>query len=538
MKNDFFVIRNIKVPVCFESAQYHDESAIQKAKKKYSSKLERKFGKADFFIYKKSVDARKTDEIFFIYSVAAKPENEIIADLNYEDVSVVNSEYPEFDKISVKQDERPVVVGFGPSGMFCSYVLALAGANPVIIERGDKIEDRTDKVKKYWESGILDTESNVQFGEGGAGAFSDGKLLSRINDKLTGYVLNKFVEFGAPKEILYLSKPHVGTDLLKNVVRNMRNEIIKLGGSFMFNSKLTGINTYSDGSVKSVEINGNETLKSTAVFLCIGHSARDTFSMLMEKGQTVTPKSFSVGVRIEHLQSDINRALYGKYADCVALEKAQYTLSHKENGRAVYSFCMCPGGIVVASASDNNEIVTNGMSYYKRDGINANSAIAVSVNESDYGATPMGAIEFQRKIERSAYVLAGSDGASPVQTLCDYMNSTVSHEPKRILPSYTGKTKICDINALFPDYINEMLKIGFCDFEKKIKGFSCSDAVLTAPETRTSSPVRINRNENCEALKSKNLYPCGEGAGYAGGITSAAVDGIKCAIFYLEKISE
>lgn len=538
MKNDFFVIRNIKVPVCFESAQYHDESAIQKAKKKYSSKLERKFGKADFFIYKKSVDARKTDEIFFIYSVAAKPENEIIADLNYEDVSVVNSEYPEFDKISVKQDERPVVVGFGPSGMFCSYVLALAGANPVIIERGDKIEDRTDKVKKYWESGILDTESNVQFGEGGAGAFSDGKLLSRINDKLTGYVLKKFVEFGAPKEILYLSKPHVGTDLLKNVVRNMRNEIIKLGGSFMFNSKLTGINTYSDGSVKSVEINGNETLKSTAVFLCIGHSARDTFSMLMEKGQTVTPKSFSVGVRIEHLQSDINRALYGKYADCVALEKAQYTLSHKENGRAVYSFCMCPGGIVVASASDNNEIVTNGMSYYKRDGINANSAIAVSVNESDYGATPMGAIEFQRKIERSAYVLAGSDGASPVQTLCDYMNSTVSHEPKRILPSYTGKTKICDINALFPDYINEMLKIGFCDFEKKIKGFSCSDAVLTAPETRTSSPVRINRNENCEALKSKNLYPCGEGAGYAGGITSAAVDGIKCAIFYLEKISE
>ncbi|MBO4343837.1 MAG: hypothetical protein J5844_04175 [Clostridia bacterium] len=528
----------MKVPVCFESAEYHDETALNKAKKKYSSKLERKFGKADFFIYKKSVDARKTDEIYFIYSVAAKPEKEVISDVTDEDVSVVNTQYPEFDKMSVKHGERPVVVGFGPSGMFCSYVLALAGAKPLIIERGDRIEERTGKVKEYWENGKLDTESNVQFGEGGAGAFSDGKLLSRINDKLTGYVLDKFVEFGAPKEILYLSKPHVGTDLLKNIVRNIRNEIIKFGGSFMFNSKLTGINTDSAGSVRSVEINGSETFEASAVFLCIGHSARDTFSMLIERGYTVTPKSFSVGVRIEHLQSDINRALYGKYAECIALEKAQYTLSHRENGRAVYSFCMCPGGMVVASASDTSEIVTNGMSYYKRDGANANSAIAVSVNESDYGATPMGAIEYQRKIERAAYELAGSNGAAPVQTLCDYMNSTLTNEPKRIIPSYTGKTKICDINALFPEYINEMLKIGFCDFEKKIKGFSCGDAVLTAPETRTSSPVRINRDENFASLKSKNLYPCGEGAGYAGGITSAAVDGIKCAISYLERISE
>ena len=351
---------------------------------------------------------------------------------------------------------------------------------------------------------------------------------------MTGFVLKTFCRHGAPKEIMYLSKPHVGTDLLYGVVRGIREEIKSLGGSIIFDSAVTGIKRDSSGRATAVTVNGSYDIECSALFLCIGHSARDTFSMLSGMDFFITPKAFSVGVRVEHLQSDISKALYGKYAEYEALEKAQYTISARNGDRGVYSFCMCPGGTVVASASDTDEIVTNGMSNFKRDGLNANSAIAVSVNTSDYGNTVDGAINFQKKIEQAAFSLAGNDGTAPIQLLGDFLSDSKElHEPKRIMPTYTGKTKICRIESVFPEFITESLKFGFGVFEKHIKGFSAADAVLTAPETRTSSPVRINRNEERLSLSSANIYPCGEGAGYAGGITSAAVDGLKSAISYL-----
>ena len=330
------------------------------------------------------------------------------------------------------------------------------------------------------------------------------------------------------------SAGNTDTDLLYDVVRGIREEIISLGGSIMFDSTVTDIKRDSYGRATSVTVNGSFDIECSALFLCIGHSARDTFSLLSDMDFYITPKAISAGVRIEHLQSDISEALYGKYAEYEALEKAQYTLSAKNGDRGVYSFCMCPGGTVVASASDTDEIVTNGMSNFKRDGLNANSAIAVSVNTSDYGNTVDGAINFQKRIEQAAFNLAGGDGTAPIQLLGDFLSdSKTLHEPKRIVPSYTGKTKLCNIKNVFPEFINSSLSFGFSMFERHIKGFSVSDAVLTAPETRTSSPVRINRNEDRLSLSSANIYPCGEGAGYAGGITSAAVDGLKSAIYYL-----
>ena len=304
----------------------------------------------------------------------------------------------------------------------------------------------------------------------------------------------------------------------------------------MFESTVTAINKDSAGNAVSVNVNNAFDVECTSLFLCIGHSARDTFDMLTGMDFDITPKPFSVGVRIEHLQSDISKALYGSFSECEALEKAQYTLSAKNGDRGVYSFCMCPGGTVVASASDKDEIVTNGMSCYKRDGLNANSAIAVSVNTSDYGNTVKGAIDFQKKIEQTAFNLAGNDGSAPIQLLGDYLSDKKTlKEPLSVLPTYTGKTKLCNINKVFPEFINNSLKACFPVFEKQIKGFSSYNAVLTAPETRTSSPVRINRNEERVSISSGNIYPCGEGAGYAGGITSAAVDGLKSAISYMNK---
>lgn len=541
--NKFLILcRNIKIPVEFKSALYHDKKAISIAKKRYLQKLENKFGSALFSVYKKSVDARNKDRIFFVYTVSVSFVEQI--DVSYakqnipKELEILEIKEPNFDFGIKSGMHKPVVAGFGPSGMFCAYALAKAGLSPIVVERGSDVDSRTEKVDRYWKTGYLDKETNVQFGEGGAGTFSDGKLLTRISDPLSGYVLKLLNKHGAPDEILYLSKPHVGTDLLKKVVKSIRQEIIALGGKVMFDSKLTDIKTNSAGQIVSVRINDSLDLQCSALFLCIGHSARDTFSLIMNKQININAKPFSVGVRAEHLQSDIAESLYGKYADCDALEKAQYTLSAKNGTRGVYSFCMCPGGTVVASASDTDEIVTNGMSNYSRDGRNANSAIAVSVELSDFGGSVQGAIDFQKNIEKAAFRIAGCDSSAPIQLLGDFLdgNGRLS-DPDKIMPTYTGRTKVCDISKVFPDFINDSLKIGFNQFEKNIKGFSQRSTVLTAPETRTSSPVRIERSgDMMTSTTCTNLYPCGEGAGYAGGITSAAVDGLKSAIAYLQSI--
>ncbi len=536
--------RNVKIPVCFEPKEVHDRKAIGIVKSKYLNFLKKKFGDVSFFVYKKSVDARNRDKILFIYTIAVSVGQDLsetyIKKTLPRELELVTTETPCFENMVLSSKKHcPIVAGFGPAGMFCAYALAKAGLAPVVLERGSDVDARTEKVNTYWQTGELDTETNVQFGEGGAGTFSDGKLLTRISDPLSGFVLQKLNECGAPDEILYLAKPHVGTDLLKKVVKNIREEIINLGGQVLFNSKLTGINQSSDGKVISVTVNNKYDIECSALFLCIGHSARDTFSLLMDKNINISPKPFSVGVRAEHLQSSISETLYGKYADCEALEKAQYTLSAKDGKRGVYSFCMCPGGVVVASASDKDEIVTNGMSYFKRDGMNANSAIAVSVELSDFGGTVRGAIDFQKNIEKAAFDLTGKTGAAPIQLLGDFLDGEGKlTAPSKIQPTYTGKTEVCDISKVFPAIITDTLKFGFNSFEKNIKGFADRKTVLTAPETRTSSPVRIDRTDEYLSVSSRNIYPCGEGAGYAGGITSAAVDGLKCAIAYLNRIKE
>lgn len=536
--------RNVKIPLELRSKDYHDKRALEYVKKLYAGRLLSKLGEGTFFVYKKSVDARNSQRIVFIYTIGIRlknivDENRIKSALPKEFEYVLAVE-PSFAQVGerLSKRERPVVVGFGPSGMFCAYALAKAGLMPVVIERGSDVDSRGKKVLKYWQGESLDKNSNVQFGEGGAGTFSDGKLLTRIGDPLTSYVMKTLHRHGAPEEITYLSKPHVGTDLLKGIVKSLREEIISLGGTVMFDSTVTGISRDGYGRAVSVTVNNSFDVECTALFLCIGHSARDTFSLLCDMNIFISPKAFSVGVRIEHLQSNISKALYGDFAECEALEKAQYTLSAKNGDRGVYSFCMCPGGTVVASASNEDEIVTNGMSNFSRDGLNANSAIAVSVNTSDYGGTVDGGIMFQKRLEQSAFCLAGKDGTAPIMLLGDFLNDNITalNEPKNILPTYTGKTKPCDIRRIFPDFINQSLKVGFNIFEKQIKGFSDADAVLTAPETRTSSPVRIDRTDSRVSLSSENIYPCGEGAGYAGGITSAAVDGLKSAIAYINKI--
>ena len=525
------VVRNIKIPCTFESTDVLDRKAMEKAAvvlkrggiSSYSDRL---------FVYKKSIDARKKDAIVLIYSVAVSVEEGCIKDTKaYRDIEFVSVNSPLFEN-TANRAKHPVVAGFGPSGMFCALALARAGLCPVVVERGADVDTRSEKVKQYWTEGKLDENTNVQFGEGGAGTFSDGKLVTRISDELCSYVLSQLVHFGAPEEITYLAKPHVGTDLLRGIVKRIREEIVSLGGKVYFCTKLEGINFDSNGKVCSVEVQNIGTVETDALFLCVGHSARDTVRMLMSRGVSVCAKPFSVGVRIEHLQSDIDNSMYGKFAGSPSLSKAQYTLSKRYDNRAVYSFCMCPGGVVTASASENDEIVTNGMSYFARDGKNANSAKAVSVNEEDFGGTVEGAMMFQKNIERRAYEIGGS--AAPIQTLGDFFEDKLSCEPSRIMPTYTGRTKLCKATDVFPGFITEGLKIGFSSFENQIKGFSCKDAVLTMPETRTSSPVRIPRDsKTLQADGLSGLYPCGEGAGYAGGITSAAVDGLKSALKYI-----
>lgn len=490
-----------------------------------------------FNVYKRSIDARKKDDIKIVYSIAARFD-EPIPDRQFKGkkykISPLSDEGLNFVYGSENTEYRPLVVGMGPAGLFAALLLAENGYAPIIIDRGDPVDKRLEAYEKFVKYGILDTESNIQFGAGGAGTFSDGKLLTRINDSKISYVLERFCDFGAPSEIKYAAKPHIGTDLLLGVVSNMLSDIEKLGGRVIYRCCLKDFSENKDRSVTAHTTMGD--IVCSSVVLAVGHSSRDTYETLLNKGCAIEAKSFSVGVRIEHLRENIDRALYGSFAGHAKLGKGEYHLSDTTTGRGVYTFCMCPGGTVVAAASEEGGVVVNGMSCYARDGVNSNSAVAVSVRPSDIDGTPMGNINFQRKLERAAFISGGKDYSAPVQTVGDFMNDSHGTEPRRVLPTYRdGKVRLGNMNDIFPQFVISELKLGLSSFDRKLKGFACSDAVLSGVESRTSAPLRILRNEDMVAIGYNGIYPCGEGAGYAGGITSAAVDGIRVAMKIMER---
>ncbi len=480
-------------------------------------------------IAKKSIDARDKNNVHYIFALDIEIKNEKKY-LKYKNVSKT----PVY-KYTISKSElskRPVIVGFGPAGMFAGLVLAYSGAKPLILERGYSVEKRQDAIYKFHSTGILDTKSNIQFGEGGAGTFSDGKLTTGINDKRCRYVLEKLVEFGAPKEILYLAKPHIGTDILINVVKNIRNEIIKYGGEILFEHKMTDIVTDNNVIKQVIAENNTETkyFDTDSVILAIGHSARDTFEKLNLLNIKMAQKPFAMGVRIEHLQSSINKAQYGEFSKY--LPPADYKLTaHLSNGRSAYTFCMCPGGVVVAAASEKNMVCTNGMSYHNRNGENANSALLIGIQPEDFGSDDvLAGMYLQRELEQRAFLAGGSNYNAPVQTVGDLLMGQKTTELGSIKPTYRPNVTPSDFKEIFPDFMYESFQLAIKAMDKKIKGFADSNAVMTAVESRSSSPIRILRNKyDFNSVNIKGLIPCGEGCGYAGGIMSAAVDGIKCA---------
>lgn len=428
---------------------------------------------------------------------------------------------------------RPVVVGFGPAGMFSALLLAQNGYQPIVLERGGAMEDRVAAVERFWQTGVLDARTNVQFGEGGAGTFSDGKLTTRINDPLCGHVLSELVRHGAPQDILVKSKPHVGTDLLRGVVKSIRSEIMALGGDVRFLSRVADFQV-KDGAIRGVAYNG-VTLAADAAIVAVGHSARDTFLSLAQCGASLASKPFSVGVRIEHLQADIDRAVYGDFAGHPNLPAGEYQLSHREGQRAAYTFCMCPGGMVVAAASGEGQTVTNGMSYRARNLINANSALVVSVDAADYGDHWSDAIAFQEKIEHAAFNAADQNYKAPCMRVGDFLKIPLSGGVSQVQPSYPIGIRETDIEAVLPPQITAFMRRSLPILGQRLSGFDAPGALLTGVETRTSSPVRILRRSDCVAENIDGLYPCGEGAGYAGGIMSAAVDGLRCALALMNR---
>lgn len=487
-----------------------------------------------FKILKESIDARKKDSIKFNYCIEVKCENEkkIISKLKDNDLKL---EEDSVDEAIIhgenKLGSRPVVVGFGPAGLFAALTLAKEGYKPVVFERGEDVDNRTKTVEAFWKDGKLNLESNVQFGEGGAGTFSDGKLTTRIKDKRCGFVLDELIKSGAPEEIAYIGKPHVGTDILKGVVKNIRNEIIKLGGEVRFDAKVTDI-LIEDNAIKAVTINDKETIYAETVILAIGHSARDTYKMLHKRGVRIIQKPFAIGARIEHPQELINKTQYKEFYNHPRLGAADYRLiEHTSNLRTAYTFCMCPGGTVIASASNEGEVVTNGMSEHARDKVNANSAFLVNVLPSDFGNdNPLAGINFQEKYEKLAYELGGKNYNAPVQLVGDFLNDKVSTSIGNVDPSYKPGYNFVDLRECLPEFVTSTMKEALQKLDNKLNGFAMHDAILTGVETRSSAPIRIVRDEDTlESTNTKNLYPCGEGAGYAGGIVTAAVDGIKCA---------
>ena len=492
-----------------------------------------------FDIYKRSVDARKKSDVRLIYSVAVSCiDGEGISEQMLRrvrrQITVINDSDPIVVKGEQKADYPPLVVGMGPAGLFCALMLAENGYCPTIIDRGDGIAERCRKAEIFFETGELDTESNIQFGAGGAGTFSDGKLVTRVNDEKLNFVMRRFCDFGAPQDILVSAKPHIGTDLLVNIVDRILARIEELGGRVIYRCRLKEIKEMDDGNIRAVT--DKETIVASSLVLATGHSARDIYGMLLDGGFSVEPKPFSVGVRIEHLQKDIDSALLGDFAGHPALGKGEYHLSDTKRGRGVYTFCMCPGGQVVAAASESGGVVVNGMSRHARDEKNANSAVLVSVRPDDIGNNPRAAIKFQRELEERAFMEGGANYFAPYQTVGDFIQGISKNEYDRIEPSYRGgKVKAARLDSILPQFVTDELRYGLLSFDKKISGFAAQDAVLTGVETRSSAPVRILRGEKLCAIGHDRIYPCGEGAGYAGGISSAALDGVRIALAIMER---
>jgi uncharacterized FAD-dependent dehydrogenase len=438
-------------------------------------------------------------------------------------------EQPLFLPFGSERLKSPIyIAGFGPAGMFAADLLAERGYRPIVLERGRPVEERVAAVERFWQTGMLDQNSNVQFGEGGAGTFSDGKLTTRINDPLCGEIISRFARYGVPRETLIKAKPHIGTDQLRQVVRRLREHVLACGGEVRFSAQLDGI-TLENGRLTAISVNG-ERMAAQHLILAVGHSARDTFLMLARHGLTLEAKPFSVGARIEHRQADIDRALYGELAGHPALPPGEYQLSYREGERAVYTFCMCPGGLVVPAASEPGQVVVNGMSESRRDRENANAALAVSVSAADFGGNVFDGMRFQQELERQAFLMAGSHYRAPAVTAGNFLDGRAGLSFKTINPSYALGVEAVDFDALLPKTVADWMRIGLRRFDRKLRGFACSDAVLTGVETRTSSPLRMPRETGYSAFQAEGLYPCGEGPGYAGGIMSAAVDGARIAL--------
>ena len=488
-------------------------------------------------IVRRSIDARKKPEVRVIYTVDVTvdgSEKRILRGSGCKKAALAENTYYRVPKVAVSPEKRPVIVGFGPAGMFAGLVLAMAGCRPLILERGDDAQTLHEKAQSFFAVGQLDVRSNVQFGEGGAGTFSDGKLNTGVNNPRIGWVLQQFVKAGAREDILYDAKPHVGTDVLLTVVQNIRQRIISLGGEVRFNAQVTDLIT-ENGHITGLQINGEEILTCNRVILAIGHSARDTFEHLQTLGIPMEAKPFAMGVRIEHLQENIDKAQYGRHDP--VLPPADYKLVKHLADETVYTFCMCPGGYVVAAASETGRVVTNGMSYADRGGRNANAALLVTLNPKDFpGEGPLAGMYWQREIEEAAFTAGGGNYHAPAQRVGDFLKGQPSTGAGTVQPTYRPGVTWCDLHTVLPGKITDALKEALPQLEGNLKGYSDPDAVLTAPETRSSSPVRIVRDDTKQSTGLAGLYPAGEGAGYAGGIMSAAIDGMMCAEELIESL--
>ena len=521
-------ISQLKLPVT------HTQEQLEKKLLKMLRMSRKDLGQ--YYIRKRSLDARKKPELYYVYSIDVEIKNEerVLKSMKGKVQKVSSRPYSVPEHGSVRLSDRPVIIGSGPAGLFCAYLLAREGYRPLIIERGAPVRERRKDVEKFWETGVLDPSSNVQFGEGGAGTFSDGKLNTLVKDPAgrNRFVLETFVKFGAPEDILWEQKPHIGTDILIDVVETMRREIEKMGGEFRFHSQVTDLIPEE----KVLIINDEEKIRAGAAVLAIGHSARDTFYMLCERGFDMEAKAFAVGVRVEHPQRLIDENMYGR-DNRGNLPAASYKLTEKlDNGRGVYTFCMCPGGYVVNASSEPGCLAVNGMSYHGRAGENANSAVIVTVTPQDYGTDhPLSGVEFQRELERRAW--EEGSGCVPVQRFEDFCANKKTVELGCIKPNIKGHYRLGNVRNIFPEELSLSIQEGIGAMDHKIRGFADKDVLLSGVESRTSSPVRINRDDGFRS-NIPWVYPCGEGAGYAGGITSAAMDGVKVAEALVRKFTE